>query len=89
MQLNFTLNKKNNYTVTEGDYNYTMPFILKHLLDKNLVYIQENPNNSPIKKWYLSLSKDRQLLIEVTLNKKIIPAPVDLTSTLLNSPFDH
>ena len=66
MQANFTTITKNNYSITEGDYNYYMPFVLKHKLVKYLVHYNEQTTNLPIGKWFLSLSYERQVLVKIT-----------------------
>jgi hypothetical protein len=66
MQANFTTISKNNFLITEGDYTYRMPFVLKHLLVNHLVHVKEGTTNLPVGKWFLSLADERQVLVKVT-----------------------
>ena len=54
--------------VSEGEVNYAMPFVLKHILEKHLASIINSPTSTPIADWFTRLDEDRKLLISVSRN---------------------
>jgi hypothetical protein len=59
------LKRRNFHVISEGKLTYTMPFILKHILDKHLALLGDEHCDLPVAQWYLKLSEERKHLVEI------------------------
>lgn len=54
------------YFVAEGSFKYTMPYVLRHKLEKYLLDTKEIKSATPIADWYQNLPPDHRNLMEVS-----------------------